>query len=102
MAYGSFSGLVAACVMCVDINGCGRPATFHNELELIAKLDRKSVELTQNPRFIHTSKVRQFMANDQQTVRLSLSVSPELNALLEQLAVAGSVSVSGTRVRHAA
>jgi hypothetical protein len=34
------------------------------------------------------------MANEQQPVRLSLSVLPELNALLEQLAVAGSCTKS--------
>jgi len=34
------------------------------------------------------------MAAEQQNVRLSLSVSPELNALLEQLAVAGRCTKS--------
>jgi predicted transcriptional regulator len=34
------------------------------------------------------------MANDNATIRLSLSVSPELNALLEQLAAAGRCTKS--------
>lgn len=34
------------------------------------------------------------MATDNATIRLSLSVSPELNALLEQLAVAGRCTKS--------